>query len=311
MYYPYLRGKQFELIALKEAINHIPNFVIKVSPLIEPVKRNNSLEKCLIELKQNNTNFTVIINPFEGDLKGDTKYILGIIQTNLASYNNFQIGIIVNSKVKHETITNEIKKHVPDAKKICLIHYESLDNIDDVLAIYESKFKVAKNVVYTSKTNKRYHRNFKKSTLVELDDYFQNKEKNKDYLNVGDSEFTEENLYFEDEGFQGFGDFLTIGDNYSESGFLPYAIAVHITFLKNKKLRVRHFVSDSNIDQSDIAGKFSEALDKLVNWCSIHKVKSYAIDEFNILHNTGHFPGLGSIKKLSILNHFEQVIKSF
>jgi hypothetical protein len=311
MYYPYLRGKQFELIALKEATLKIQHFNTKTSPIIEPVKENNSLEKCLVELANKNINFTVIINPIEGDLKLKTRHILGILNTHLTDYNNFQIGVIINNKTKHSIICNEIKKFAPNNNKLSLLHFESLENIEDILKIYDTEFNIINNIIYLGTTTKRYHRNFKSNTLVEIDDYFQSKEKNKDYLNVKESEFSEENLFFKSEGYKGFGDFLTIGIKFSEGVFLPFAIAIYITFIKNKKLRIRHFVSDSNIDTSDIAGKFAEALQKLVDWCNANKVKSIAIGEFNILHNTGHFPGLGTIKKLSILNHFEQVIKSF
>ncbi|HAF31177.1 MAG TPA: hypothetical protein DCG75_19230, partial [Bacteroidales bacterium] len=99
-------------------------------------------------------------------------------------------------------------------------------------------------------------------------------------------------------------------DNYSETGFLPYAVAIHLSYVDNdKKIRIKHFVSDSNDDASDIGGKFVEALKKLVNWCVEKNIPdTIAISQFKELYRTGHFPGLGSIKKLSIMHHIELVL---
>lgn len=124
-----------------------------------------------------------------------------------------------------------------------------------------------------------------------------------------DSQFSEEHLFYKEDGYKGFSDFLIIGDNYSETGFLPYAIAIHLSYVeKDNKIRIKHFVSDSNEDTSDIGGKFAEANKKLVEWCNANNIdETIAIGEFKSLYNSGHFPGLGSIKKLSIKHHIELV----
>ena len=69
--------------------------------------------------------------------------------------------------------------------------------------------------------------------------------------------------------------------------------------------------SNSNDDNSDIAGKFSEAIEKLIKWCNESGYDSIAIRKFRELYNGGnvHFPGLGTTKKLSMMNHIELVLK--
>jgi len=90
---------------------------------------------------------------------------------------------------------------------------------------------------------------------------------------------------------------------------LPYAVAIHLSYAdQNNKIRVRHFVSDSNDDSSDVGGKFAEALEKLIQWVNENGRESIAISIFRELHETGHFPGLGSLKKLSIMHHIELVL---
>ena len=49
---------------------------------------------------------------------------------------------------------------------------------------------------------------------------------------------------------------------------------------------MKHFVSDSNDDTSDVAGKFEEALEKLVLWCKAEKFKTSAVDSFKELYDS-------------------------
>ncbi len=81
-----------------------------------------------------------------------------------------------------------------------------------------------------------------------------------------------------------------------------------MSYIESDKIKVRHFTSDSNQDSSDIGGKFAEALQKLVDWCDAENItETEGIRMFKDLYNRGHFPGLGSIKKISTINHIELV----
>jgi len=66
--------------------------------------------------------------------------------------------------------------------------------------------------------------------------------------------------------------------------------------LENDQIKVKHFVSDSNEDVSDIGGKFSEAINKLVIWCNANNLDTSAITVYRDLQARGHFPGLGTLK---------------
>ena len=48
MYYPYLRGRQFELLALRDFAESLQGSASQVFPIIEPVRENkNSLKRRL------------------------------------------------------------------------------------------------------------------------------------------------------------------------------------------------------------------------------------------------------------------------
>ena len=306
MYLPYIRGKQFELIGIRELFEKYPNILTKkdfISPIIEPVKDSSTLKTTLKSLLDKGVNFTYIINPQVGTFT-DTEKILevlkGVIETTNST--NYQIGIIFHRNIDHDAIISSLNKYeiVP---ALSIIHHTAFDDIEDILKLYQN-YSISYHIVDLSL--KRYIRNFDKDTRVELDDYFNSQERNADYSKIDESDFSEEHKYYKEEGFVGFSDYLTIGKEYSESGFLPYAVAIHLSYVDEKgRIKVKHFVSDSNDDTSDIAGKFSEALDKLINWCD----NSVAIPFFREYHKEGHFPGLGILKKLSLMNHIDLVLK--
>ncbi|MGY5352146.1 sce7725 family protein [Wenyingzhuangia sp. IMCC45533] len=311
MYFPYLRGKQFELIALREISALMSSKSEKISPIIEPVKDSSTLRSTLKELIEKNINFNFIINPRVGGFINSSDALIEILEENLNGYTNFQLSIIVD-KITQQGIaellefTNQI---AINHNGYTLIHNSEIgeNSIEQLNANLEVKY----NLIYFSKTSRRYYREFNQDTRVSLDDYFGKLDRNADYLQIPVSDFSEEYKYYSDDNFVGFSDFLTIGDIYSESGFLPRAVAIHLSYIDQDKIKIRHFTSDSNQDSSDIGGKFAEALQKLVNWCSETNItETEGIRVFKELHSRGHFPGLGSIKKISTINHIELVINN-
>ena len=84
-------------------------------------------------------------------------------------------------------------------------------------------------------------------------------------------------------------------------------MAIHVVYFNERQeLRVHHFVSDSNWDYSDPARKFGEAMEKLVNWERIDLVKyTRGLSGLLQYYEAGRFPGLGLIKKLSLMHHIE------
>jgi hypothetical protein len=150
---------------------------------------------------------------------------------------------------------------------------------------------------------------FPRESLVYLTDSFVKKIKNADYQQNVDESFSNDHLYYKDEGFVGYSDFLTVGSEIVDGGFLPYAIAIHLTYLNSpdNDVRIHHFVSDSNEDTSDIPGKLKEALDKLIPFINQNQINSIACDIFRKYYLDGNFPGLGILKKLSIMHHIQLI----
>jgi len=59
-----------------------------------------------------------------------------------------------------------------------------------------------------------------------------------------------------------------------------------------------------------VQGKFAEAAAKAVNYCRQNELANSATTELESYYDNEHYPGLGTVKKISIKNHL-LVLKHF
>jgi hypothetical protein len=139
---------------------------------------------------------------------------------------------------------------------------------------------------------------------IRLDDLFEKQARNSDYLDIEGHRFSEEHLYFRDEGFTGFSDYTVLPSEYIDGGSTPRAVAIHLTYLHSEnQIWIRHFTSETNDSISNVQGKFAEAAEKAVTFCRENKITNSAITELESYYDNQHYPGLGTVKKISIKNH--------
>lgn len=309
MYFPYLRCKQFELLALRELSQRLGSSG-EVFPVLEPVKKSiSTLERAIDALVGFNVNFTIIINPLVGDFISNYDPIINLINTKLSYYTNFQIGILINQFTSLERI-DYLLGEITTSKSISIIHLARPNNIESLLQ-WSARQEIKYNFYSESVPIRRYRGLITADSKVILEDNFHAQPKNAAYIQNPDEFFSDEHLYYHDDGNIGFSDYLTVGSDYSESGFLPYAVAIHLTYInrEDQTIRIRHFVSDSNRDTIDVAGKFGEALEKLMEFINEQNIQTEAANEFREHYRNQHYPGLGSLKKLSIKNHLELLLE--
>ncbi|WP_409483879.1 sce7725 family protein [Arsenicicoccus dermatophilus] len=307
MYYPFFRGKQFELIAIRETATLIAesNF----TPIIEPVRASlKSLERSLESLQTVGARALVIINPRHGDLSQNGQSVCDLLEHFISENIIPAVQLDGNYNPSHEIA----RLRQLTTRPFGLIHAGASD-ASSVIDAVVSEDQVTEHVFLDEFTSRLYRRRFSGATTkVLVRDGFQNK-RNADYDH--EDYFSDLHVTFDEMNVQGYGDFLTVGDMYSEGGGPAYAVAIHLTYIdpsRDDAMFVRHFVSDTNDTPTDPAGKFAQALDKLVTAAQGEQSKIYdtaAVAELFALHEKGHFPGLGYVKKLSIKHHLETMAR--
>jgi hypothetical protein len=309
-YYPYFRGKQYELIVIREMATLIAK--AEFIPIIEPVKEVlNGLEKALEAVCEAKGKAIVIINPHHGDHSEDGEDISELLGAKFLQNPEVSVGILLKEDTTLKTALGLIAKH--KKHEISLIHsgFTDAKGIAEALGGSLGKFR---QIFIEEHCGKLYRKHFADCERILVRDGFERR-RNRDHPEV--ELFSDLHVTYEEEGMQGFGDFLTVGDDFSEGGGPAYAVAIHLTFIDSSKedaMFVYHFVSDRQDTPTDPAGKFGEALDKMFKELKKPKCQVYATDaitEFRELHTKRHFPGLGYAKKLSMKHHIETFAQYF
>ena len=303
MYYPYLRGKQFELIALREFADAYSNY--KIVPIIEPVKSAfNSMSLAINTMKLRGLKFALILNPQVGDIMDNITLIEQSLFNELSDNNAWYPAFIVTNNNQDRIVAHITEKQYNNAFLICK------DNLDSSAQSLIQLFNI-QNITHIviNANNSRLKRlaNRNSKFVIRLDDSFIQQNKNSNYVNISEEMFTEEYKYFEDDGFTGISDYTTLPSDFIEGGMRPWAVAIHWTYEKeNDTIWVKHFVSDNNDSPENVQGKFLEAGIKAVNFLNSTQIQSNnAIEELKSFVRNSEYPGLGVIKKLSIKNHIE------
>lgn len=305
MYHPYFRGKQFELITIREtaALMAESGFV----PIIEPVREAlKGLERALTEICKAEGKAIVIVNPYHGDHAEDGASITALLEASFLGKGGIMAGILLRSGMGIDDALACYEKHKAHSPTFIHAGFTEAKTLAETLG---DRLVETSHVFFEKHCHKLYRKHFKGAAKrVLLQDGFQRR-RNADHPAV--ESFSDLHVTYEEEGMDGFGDFLIVGDEYTEGGGPAYAVAIHLTFIDpdaDQVMYIYHFVSTTKDTPTDPAGKFAQALDKLMKKLdsgTSHLFESTAIKEFRDLHQKGHFPGLGSVKKLSMNHHIE------
>lgn len=300
MYYPFLRARQFELIALRELATEGATQGAVV-PILEPVKEtHNNLTLAHKVFQDKNQTAYLIVNPTIGELSGDSnfyleylseledsKFLPAFIYKNNSDFINQSIGsfslnscmIICQNDVSPDD--SEFKQLV-DRTEVSHINISAPDR---------------------NRTLNRFIKGLNKN-YIRLDDLFEKQARNSDYLEIQEHRFSEEHIYYVEDGFNGFSDYTVLPSEYIDGGSTPRAVVIHLTYLNGEnQIWIRHFTSETNDSISNVQGKFAEAAKKAVVYCKQKGLDNSAISELISYYDNEHYPGLGTVKKLSIKNH--------
>ena len=249
MYYPYLRGRQNELLCLRELLE---NDVIgkKIVPIIEPVRFNSTYISVIKKFVEKHRNLIIIMNPKVGKFKEE--------------YDTSQANIFNEENEKRkENLKNNIEKYMeclnsPYVLRAYLVDNEIISkcmegkiNSKDVILINVGKDNVSSyekygeelSAKYTVIPNDQYFNGLIKGKTIVLEDGFKKARRNSEYLKENDQMFSYNHLFFDKSGYDGFSDYSIVGQSFDESGFAPLALAIHIVYFDDgKHLKVHHFV---------------------------------------------------------------------
>jgi hypothetical protein len=299
MYFPYLRGKQFEIEALIEA----PHWVYQNAlPIIEPI---NITRRRFSTLASRNIPYILITNPYHPqNNRLSTASIQNMIDTELASFTSILLGFIVDTRFNTANLNSFLNSNMT-RRKALIFRYSpqvaDLSAIRSALSVNPVDYIIFDDRKVNNTTRNAFSAN---TNIVLITDGFQRQDKNSDY--PVSSDFESNFSSWRTSGLVGIGDYLTIGDHFQEGGGQVYVVSLHVTVQTPTGLEVRHFSSTFDAAFRGFAAqKFAEANTLLVSSPTIVPLNSVGLDIYRDLHARSHNPQLGVAKKASIIRHIE------
>ncbi|WP_125770250.1 sce7725 family protein [Companilactobacillus furfuricola] len=292
-YYPYLRGRMYDLLALKEAClaNELGENIV---PIIEPVRDSKELLDTVQTLVDHEQPFSIIANPQVS--------VYGLNDTKLHPLPDlsklvfFHPAAILAPDFSSDFIQSDNNNSLLVARNYQLLKaYQDTDLLKKVSGVLIPE-------------EARLHQ-LVKNKAITLTDPLTFVPHVEDYAIIDDEFFQSANWYQQIDNYHGFGDFSMVGSHYFDKGMPSRAIALHVIYVtEDGTLRIHQFVSDSNESMRGQKEKFFEAIKKLSNWAleNIHGLnRTTALEQLIEYADQTKFPGLGIVKKLSLRHHFQ------
>ncbi len=312
MYFPYLRGKQNELLALRECAGKLSKSG-KIVPIIEPVTKSfSAILRCINTLCEQNADYIVVYNSPSGDIGKSPVLMNQLIEDIKTNTQSQHFAFILSSSTK----ASELRSFLKDIgeRKYSFIHSSAYPDAESLFDLSAAP-NFGHHIFISSNVSRAYKKQFIDFSRVNIRGSFRTVNKNSEYSDPDHEFFTDDHLTYIDDGFSGFGDYTTLPEKFKSGGFQPYTAALHLTHEVNGTLDiwVRHFLSKAyEYPTSDQAALIHEALPAMIEFITEHKGYfsfSESVKEIIKIHKEGRSTNLGYMKKLAIKHHIELLCK--
>jgi hypothetical protein len=260
MYFPYLYGRQMELLALRDLATDLAGWA-NIVPVIEPVMaKPGDLGRCLSELQEARSPLYLIVNPSQGQLRD------GVPDAWRERVGEF----IANASLlypAHQVTTEEDASAVQafyqrfSNRRVAVVLRQPRISPQDLAEQLADRDAIV--FVHTSANPRAYLQGLPAGKCVEVAASFNALARNADYS--GSEWFSSSHLEFANDGRPGFSDFGPLPTTFRLQGGQAGAAAIHLTYRNDDgSLWIQHFVSDTtDRDQGDATSKIAEAVVKL------------------------------------------------
>ena len=307
MYFPYLRGKQFEAFAVRDSEKFLS--VGRIVPVFEPVSLTPSTERWFNQVADRNVKFALIVNSAHG--KGGSPPLQTDVETLLDDLESRAPGFALPAlEIRPDTTQQEISRFASQfaSRQCVLVHSNHTHPAGVVWLAIKPLSQKPVQILREGGTPESVVRALPAAGVVLLRDGFKRCTPNASYPNK--SNFGDLLYQYGSLGFDGFADFSIVGDLFVENrgGAPPMHVALHLTELRRKSVETNHFVSARRLVGGTSPMKYLDALallEKHVRKLVGAQSRTQGITEFLDSHTRRHYPGPGKPKQWSIMHHME------
>lgn len=264
-YYPVIRGRQYDLLALAAAVK--AGLDAHIIPVIEPVKDIAALPRVIQAFAKAQHPLYILTNPQVG-----------------------QYGLLAQPK---HALPVPLPAPIQSAR-----YFDPLPAALYLTQTFQQVQLLATKQLALVPNTARV-RALKLPQAIYLEDHYPTRHHTADFYWVQDEFYQYPQAALPGTGFA---DYPLSTHTYDERGYPQRAIAFHLLYPKAGALWLHHFTSVNNEDLQDPGTKFFEARASLAPWLAVHPAANTpATTELLALD---HFPGLGTLRKLQLQHWF-------
>lgn len=304
MFYPLLRGKRFEAIALRECATLLAG-ATNVRPIVEPVKDEwRNLERAL----DAGLAIGIIVNPRVGDYSVPPPRARRI-QKPMPASSTAVLGhanAIPTLLIDASTTAADVRTFAGTYtnRHMYLVHTAPRARHPDPIAA-----ALASNPAAMIIRRRAVPITGRRSLYVDLQDNFTRQDNNSMY--PPDEFFTDRHVTIRtDRTFGHFGDYSVQGDSYRDGGGPANHVALHHVYTigpNPSDLRIKHYVSAPH---PSVKRMWFDALSQLIaDLPSLARIsplnRTSVLAEYRAFSAPADFPNLGKMKELSMRHHLE------
>lgn len=306
MYFPYLRGKQEELLAMQELSASLPDTVV---PILKPTSLSPANVQRYLRIALNGLRFAFITNSDDGAPAPKYQEALDVIDGALSSQT---ANVFPAYELRAGGVLRELQAFTQKyADRVCLIFHRNHTYTHSEVLAHISCNAAPIHAFLSGGVPVSLHTALPCTARVLIRDGFDRHVPNASY--PPETSFDDLVFMYLALGFDGFGDFSIIGDTYSSGGGAAKHVALHLTEVRSTNdIITKHFVSRTPPTPKDQEAKYFDALAQLVAHVGNPPASGYTtagVHDYIASSNTAHYPGLGKLKRWSIKHHTELVAR--
>ncbi len=302
MYFPYLRGKQFEILAVRDS-GLFPSD--RIVPVFEPTTLSERALKRFWRIATNRVRFSIIVNSASGK---PPPPLVDTIQV-LKDFESHIPGVVLPAfEIRPGQTVSDVQSFAQmfSSQQCLLIHRNHTHSATVLSGALNPLSRPPVQILLDGGAPLQVVKALPAAGIVLLRDGFSRCVPNANYPD--ESNFDDLLYTYRSYGFDGFSDFSIIGDVYSSGGNAAKHVALHLTELRKPTVVANHFVSKTPPQRGNDQAKYFSALKPLMSHTGSPPSADFDTEGVHGYHKSDsskRFPGLGKPKQWSIMHHME------